>query len=387
MPTYQTPGIYPEEVYPEPPPTFYTGVPAFLGLALQGPFSAPEPLSFWAQFAETFGGYLEHGYLAYAVRGFFENGGRLCYVLRLDADKFEAEKFEAALREGLKTIAPMGTIDLVCVPDIMLEPADAPALQQMVVDHCEESGDRLAILDALNPHGKTTPDAIRKVKEQRRQLRGANAALYFPWIRIPDGPGSKISFMPPCGHVAGVYARTDERAGVHKAPANEDLAGVLDLAFHLTDPQQGPLNDAGVNCLRAFPGRGIRVWGARTLSQDPAWRYVNVRRLFLTAGRWIERATAGVPFEPNDFRLWVRVERELGAYFNDLFRRGALKGRTQDEAFYVKCNAETNPLEVREAGMVVTEVGLAPAIPNEFVVVRLIHGAGGVTISGPGRPA
>jgi phage tail sheath protein FI len=135
--------------------------------------------------------------------------------------------------------------------------------------------------------------------------------------------------------------------------------------------------------LRAFPGRGIRVWGARTLSSDPAWTYVSVRRLFLTACRWIERNMVGAVFEPNDPRLWTRISRELTAYFNDLFRQGALQGRTPQEAFYIKCDAETNPLEIREAGSVITEIGLAPGLPNEFVIVRIIHGASGVTITGP----
>jgi phage tail sheath protein FI len=183
-----------------------------------------------------------------------------------------------------------------------------------------------------------------------------------------------------------VYARTDQRIGVHKAPANDVLQGVLDLEVNLTDAQQDRLNPEGINCLRAFPGRGIRVWGARTLSRDPAWTYVNVQRLFLTAGRWIERNMSSAVFEPNDPRLWARVGRELTAYFNDLLRRGALRGRTPQEAFYVKCDAETNPPEVRDAGMVVTEIGLAPALPGEFVVLRVIHGASGVSIAGPLRP-
>jgi phage tail sheath protein FI len=153
----------------------------------------------------------------------------------------------------------------------------------------------------------------------------------------------------------------------------------------LTDALQAALNPIGVNAIRAFPGRGIRVWGARTLSSQAAWTYVSVRRIFLTAIRWIERNLGGVAFEPNDPQLWNRIGRELRVYFTALFRAGALQGRTPAEAFYVKCDAETNPPEVREAGRVVTEIGLAPASPNEFVVVRIIHGVGGVgaTLSGP----
>jgi phage tail sheath protein FI len=384
MPTYQTPGVYREEVFPAPAAELRTGVPAFLGVAGEVsqvadrvPFYQPWPLTLWPQFVQHFGRPWPGSYLAYAVRGFFENGGELCYVIHLD-DTVSAEE---ALRKGLAALEPLDTVDLVCAPDIMRNSTQVTALQQRVLDHCDKAGDRFAILDSL-------PDAdAQRVLEQRQGLKGANGALYFPWIRVPGGPASTQGFVPPCGHVAGVYARSDGRTGVHKAPANEELAGVLDLAVNLTDAQQGPLNQAGVNCLRAFPGRGIRVWGARTLAgqEQAEWTYVSVRRLFLTAGRWIERAVAGFVFEPNDFRLWVRVERELGAYLSDLFRRGALKGGTEEEAFYVKCDAETNPPEVREAGLVVTEIGLAPASPNEFVVVRLIHGASGVTIAGPTR--
>ena len=174
---------------------------------------------------------------------------------------------------------------------------------------------------------------------------------------------------------------------MHKAPANEVIEGAVDLETAVSDGIQGDLNPAGVNCLRAFPGRGIRVWGARTVSQENAWIYVNVRRLFLTAGRWIERSMAGVVFEPHNLKLWGRITRELTAYFLDLFRSGALKGATAQEGFFVKCDAETNPPEVRDAGLVVTQIGLAPLVPSEFVVVRIVLGASGMTIAGPAPPA
>jgi phage tail sheath protein FI len=149
---------------------------------------------------------------------------------------------------------------------------------------------------------------------------------------------------------------------------------------HLTDAEQALLNPEGVNALRAFPGRGIRVWGARTLSGNAEWTYVSVRRLFLTAARWIELNLAGAAFEPHDTRLWNRITRELTSYFEGLFRAGALQGRTAAEAFFVQCDGTTNPPEARETGQVVTVIGLAPAAPNEFVVVRIVHGAGGVDI-------
>jgi phage tail sheath protein FI len=173
--------------------------------------------------------------------------------------------------------------------------------------------------------------------------------------------------------VGGIFARTDARVGVFKAPANEEVFGVLDLDANVDDGVQGQLNPEGVNCLRAFPRRGIRVWGARTLSRDLNWRYVNVRRLFLTLRRWIDLNMTWANFEPNEPRLWVRIQRELTTYLNRLLQDGALKGATPAEAFYVKCDSETNPPELREVGQVVTEIGLAPQSPAEFIVVRIIH--------------
>src|SRR5262249_23111127 len=148
---------------------------------------------------------------------------------------------------------------------------------------------------------------------------------------------------PPCGHVAGIYSRSDQQAGVHKAPANEVVEGALDLRAILADDDIGRLSAEGVNCLRVSPGRGIRVWGARTLSADPAWRSVAARRFFVPMGGWLEAFLPQLAFEPNDVRLWVRVTRELTACLDGMLQAGALKGRTPAEAFFVKCDSETNP--------------------------------------------
>ena len=382
--TLRTPGVYKEDLVPTAAVALPTGVPVFLGFATEGEVNVPQRVTMWSQFVEK---YTAKGELAYAVRGFFDNGGSVCYVLRLENTTAPPDPVKA-VNTALATIEALDDIDLVCVPDVASLARSIPAslvyrLQRAVIRHCEALGNRFALLDAL-------PNAsVEQVLAQRRELQeqgftGANAALYYPWVTVPHfTAGSQPVSIPPCGHVAGVYARSDRLIGVHKAPANEVLAGVIDLERTVTNAHQEVLNPESINCLRAFPGRGIRVWGARTLSQEPAWSYVNVRRLFLTASRWIERAMAGVVFESNDFMLWVRIERELRAYFSTLFRRGALKGASEEEAFYVKCDAETNSPEVRAAGSVVTEIGLAPASPSEFVVVRLIHGPSGVTLNGP----
>jgi hypothetical protein len=201
------------------------------------------------------------------------------------------------------------------------------------------------------------------------QLEPINGALYFPWVQNT----SQGRFVPPCGYIAGVIARSDRTRGVFKAPANEEILSIFDLEVQVDDAIQGELNPIGINCLRAFPGRGIRVWGARTLSQDINWRYINVRRIFLTLSRWIDRNMLWATFETNSPFLWVRIQRELSDYLETLWQAGALKGQTIDQAFYVKCDAQTNPPELRDRGQVAIEVGLAPNAAAEFIIVRIVH--------------
>jgi phage tail sheath protein FI len=374
--SYQAPGVYREDVFPPPPAALLTGVPVFLGYAASGVVGQPLPLTMWPRFQQVLGPPLADGYLGAAVRGFFENGGSLCYVVRLE----DAGDPPTELTDGLEAAWDLDDADLVCAPDIMRqrkgepepEPAVVVASQAAVLADCQTTGGRFAVLDAVQ---RVKPD---DVQDQGDALTSDDGALYHPWLWVPD-PAGQPRYVPPCGHVAGAYAGSDQRVGVHKPPANEPLEGVLDLRVDLDPAAVGTLYEHGVNCLRALPGRGIRVWGARTLSDDPAWSSVGARRVLLTVGRWLERFMTGVVFEPNDVRLWVRVLRELTAYLEDLFERGALDGRTPEEAFYVKCDGETNPREVLDAGRVVAEVGLALAAPAEFVVVRVIAGASGVS--------
>ena len=384
----QAPGVYLQDVFPTPEPSLLTGVPAFLGYASQGAVNAPQPLTLWPQFGTEYGappvieaqsgGPSVTGFLACAVRGFFENGGLLCYVVRLDDN---ADSPLTGLRAGLAALDEIDSVDLVCAPDIMVwasstdtpDVAAATAMQAELLADCQRVCGRFAILDAV----LTSDPGI--VEQQRSALTAQAGALYHPWLWAPDAAGAP-RYTPPCGHVAGVYARSDQQPGVHKAPANEILEGVLDLRVILADDDVGRLYGNAVNCVRAMPGRGIRVWGARTLSDDPAWQHIGARRVFLTMSRWLERFMTGLVYEPNDIRLWVRIMRELTAYLDGLYQSGALKGRSPDEAFFVKCDSETNPPEVAGTGMVVTQVGVAVAAPAEFVVVRIIHGASGVSI-------
>lgn len=386
-------------------------------------FSAkPQRFTLWPQFLDTYGDLREYGLLVHAVRGFFENEGDLCYVQVMC---FEKPPTYATVTQALATLAPYDEFDLVCAPDLAwlavksaatarqaalaaqiptdeaVTAAKAAALevavlQAAVLEHCHTTGDRVAILDSLigdasllgkpgNDDDPDQPDA--GVQDQRRILTSNNGTLYYPWVRVQGGPAETGGCVPPCGHVAGVYNRCDRQIGVHKAPANELLRGVIELQRMLNNLEQEPLNDIGVNCLRVFARRGIRIWGARTLGNLEEWRYVNVRRVFLTAGRWIERNMRDIVFEPHTPQLWARVERDLTAYFTDLARRGAMLSSPDGGGFYVKCDAETNPPEMREAGCIVTEIGLAAAPPAEFIVVRVIHGPTGVQVESQVEPA
>jgi len=373
-----TPGVRWREVFPPPPRTLLTGVPVFLGRATTGPVS-PQRLTLWPQFEAAYGG-APDGFLADAVRGFFDNDGLLCYVVRLD----DARVGPDALAAALARLDDFDDIDLVCAPDLVTGtpwPAGgglAPVTdqQRVLLAHCRDRGDRFAILDAV-PTGDPAVAAAQCAALSGTD--GAFGALYYPWLWAPGRDG-RPRYLPPCGHLAGVYARSDQRVGVHRAPANEVVEGVVDLQVNLPGAAVGPLYEQRLNCLRALPGRGVRVWGARTLSTDPAWPDVNARRLVATVGRWIARFMTGLVHEPNDVRLWVRIMRELTAYLDGLFQRGALRGRTAAEAFFVKCDNETNPPEVLDAGLVVTEVGVAPTAPATFITVRVIGGASGVTV-------
>ncbi|MFF9402936.1 phage tail sheath family protein [Streptomyces sp. NPDC014646] len=288
-------------------------------------------------------------------------------------------------RTGLGGLEAVEEITTVAVPDLMsayerglLDLESVIAVQQGIITHCELMGDRVAILD---PPPGLSPQQIRAWRTDRANFDSKYATLYYPWIRVADASSGRARLVPPSGHIAGVWARNDESRGVHKAPANEVVRGAVALQTQLTKGEHDQLNPIGLNCIRSFPGRGIRIWGARTLASDPAWRYLNVRRLFNYLEESILAGTQWVVFEPNDDALWARIRRTVSAFLVNEWRKGALFGLTPEEAFYVKCDRETNPPESIDAGQVVCEIGVAPVKPAEFVVFRLSQlseGSGGV---------
>jgi len=283
-------------------------------------------------------------------------------------------------RTGFAGLEAVDEVTMLSVPDLVavyeqgiIDLEGLQAVQLAMIAHCELMGDRVAILDA--PPGLNA----QQVKEWRVDKAGYDskyATLYWPWVKVFDPLAGQAKFVPPSGHVAGIWARNDDTRGVHKAPANEVVRGAITLELNITKAEHDQLNPNGINCIRAFPGRGIRVWGARTISSDPSWRYLNVRRLFNYIEESIFEGTQWVVFEPNDMRLWGRVKRTINAFLLRVWRDGALFGATPDQAFFVVCDETNNPPEVRDAGQLIVDIGIAPVKPAEFVVFRIAQFSG-----------
>jgi phage tail sheath protein FI len=336
----------------------------------------------FADFEKYFGSFSvlpEHNRLAHGVYGFFNNGGTRCWVIRFNS---EADlSFDAF--EGIDEIA------LVAAPGIT-----SKALQQAIIDHCEGLADRFAILDSNEIEGfgarylqdQETLDPSADPTEANIKVADYSnfAATYFPFIKVFDVPTKRLDpksdgiiAVAPSGHMAGLYAHVDNTRGVHKAPANEVPRGVLGVTYQISKAIQDGLNPHGINCIRDMNG-DIRVWGARTLGGDlnMDYKYINVRRLMLFLEESIDEGTQWVVFEPNDRSLWAKIVRNVSAFLTNVWRDGALFGSTPQEAFYVKCDDETNPPEVRDLGRVITEIGVAPVKPAEFVIFRISQWAG-----------
>ncbi len=279
---------------------------------------------------------------------------------------------EPADRKGIYTLKNIDDISIVAIPGIYTQ-----HLQNKLIIHCETMNDRFAVLDSEEKAD------LDEIQTQRNFYDSKYAALYYPWIRVFDPLSGKRTNVPPSGYMCGIYARSDTERGVHKAPANEVVRGALGLEeFNgtkriITKGQQDILNPKGVNCIRAFRGRGIRVWGARTISSDSMWKYINVRRLFLFLEESIEDGTQWVVFEPNDQKLWARVKQTITQFLTRVWKDGALMGTTPEEAFFVKCDRTTMTQDDIDNGRLIVVIGVAPVKPAEFVIFRIAQWAGG----------
>lgn len=430
MATYTAPGVYVEEALPSVRPIAGVGTSTAGFVGVVGDVDMPEGpgtvvytladaglpvlVTSWEHFKNNFGDFQEGNQaLAHAVYGFFNNGGTRAWVARVaPAEPDEApdgeepdetpdetpdgtggegeDDGEVTLRVAAVSLASLptaqvdaGALDVAAIRAVLAEfegideialvlapgVTDETVLEE-VVSHCASVGDRFAILDGVPDPAALTPADVKGAV-------GATgyAAMYFPWITVFDpGSGGRIN-VAPSGHVAGVYARVDTARGVHKAPANEVIRGALGVRQRLGRNDSGVFNAAGVNTIREINGN-VTVWGARTLSDDAAWTYVNVRRFFLFLRESIDEGTQWAVFEPNTPALWSKITRNVTAFLTTVWRSGALFGNTPAEAFYVKCDADTNPPELRDLGQVVTEIGVSVVRPAEFVVFRVSQWAG-----------
>jgi phage tail sheath protein FI len=277
----------------------------------------------------------------------------------LNGNRTEVQGLEALETDPYRDVA------LVYAP---FHPGLEPLVGKAVIEHCERLRFRFAVVDTAK-----NQSAIGDIDPRTTITDSQYAATYYPWIKISDPQTGVLRLVPPGGHALGVYARTDIERGVFKAPANEIARGVVGLEYDITDGQQEQLNPRGVNVIRRFPGRGIRIWGARTLSSNGLWKHVPVRRLFVFLERSIYENTQWVVFEPNDDRLWARVKDTLRLFLRAQWRSGALFGRTEEEAFFITCDRTTMTQDDILNGRLICEIGIAPVRPAEFVVFRVFQ--------------
>lgn len=398
MPDYKTPGVYVEEAPSVSRPITGVGttIAGFVGTAPTPPKDPKEvlkPVNNWGEFKTYFGDKIDdkgnnnQNVLANAVFGFFYNGGTRCWVAHVAV---LSDNFQSAL-DSFKAI---DEISLVAVPLPFITPAETPAgtttgttagttaetpaettagtsagddnirkkINEAVLTHCETMKDRFAILDGKDEEGESEASTIYGGRKSKY------GAVYFPYLDLDvDGKGNYMH-MPPSGYLAGVYARVDTERGIHKAPANEVIRGVQRVRVPIDKIQQENLNYNNINVIRPFDGN-IRVWGARTINEN--LEYINVRRTLIYLMESIDKGTQWAIFEPNTPALWQKIIRNVSDFLLVQWRSGALFGNTPQEAFYVKCDAETNTPELREQGKLNAEVAVSIVKPIEFVVFTI----------------
>jgi phage tail sheath protein FI len=371
-----------------------TSVTAFVG---QAPDVAAHPgeavaVNNWSQFRTEFAAAdnLNSTALSHAVSGFFINGGSRAFIVNVaDVDAIVGNDRP---RTGLKLLEEIDEISILAAPG-RIDPASHEAL----ASHCEAQRDRVCILDlpdvkntellktvetvavptkekGKDAGGTAAPGAGSKSSAAARPRVSSFSTAYFPNIVVADAlhPNLPPVAVSPSGHIAGIWAATDGKRGVHKAPANVQVAGALNLTYRVTDSEQGDLNEKGINCIRFFSTEGILLWGARTLAEPSSeWKYVNVRRLLIMCEQSIKRNTSWVVFEPNDRSTQKSVASEVSRFLKNVYRDGALTGATAEEAFFVKCDSETNPPESVDLGQLVCVVGVAPVKPAEFIIFKI----------------
>ena len=354
---------------------------AFVGLAPAGPLDRAVRVESFEEFAATFGDpaqplpgpYLAGGKLAHAVRGFFRNGGHVCWVARA-AGAAGTATVDAHLDAGagLRLLAALDEPTIIAAPDAhgLAGGAQSAALvQRELVRVCERVVGRIALVDP--PSGLDAPAALRWRDDSH--IDSPSAAAYYPWVVVSDPATGQSTDAPPCGHAAGLWARVDERMGPHQAPTAEVVLATDGPAGDLSATEQHQLNRAGVNCLRAWPGPELRAWGACTMSGDPELRYLHRQRIVGHLAASIAQGTRWAAEEPNDAGLHDRLRTVIGAYLNQAWRAGALQGDAPAQAYFVRCDGELNDEQARAGGDVIVEVGLSVRRAGGFRVLRIAH--------------
>lgn len=329
-----------------------------------------------------------HHLLTHALKGFFDNGGTRAFVARVGSVE--------GLQKALDRFESIDDVAIIAAPGLPKMSDVWEALQSYAEDESHQNV--FAVLDApaIVNDGESNDFDVTKLQygsdDPKIPRKSAYAAYYFPHVEVTDpakrlqdsDPARNVApkyrgrcYVAPSGHIAGVYARTDEERGVHKAPANATVRGALEVKYYISKPKQELLNPQGVNCIRLLNGN-VTVWGARTIGGDwnGEWKYVSVRRFAGFLEESIDQGTQWVVFEPNDPNLWSKIILNITSFLTNVWRSGALFGLTPQEAFYVKCDAELNPPEVRDLGQVITEIGVAIVRPAEFVIFRITQSTG-----------
>ena len=366
------PGVYVEEVPSgvHPITGVSTSVTALVGPALRGPVNKAVRITSFSEFEQRFGGLSAKLETGYALRQFFLNGGQQAWVVRVAQNATLKQ-----LNAGLRALPQVESINLLALPGVT-----SPEAIALAASHAQQHRAFL-IVDA--PAGTKTPAAIGAAVRSLAFEPRSQAAIYFPWIKIPDPlKKGKLRRSPPSGTIAGLFARTDAQRGVWKAPAGMEatLTGVPELDYPLTDSENGMLNPRGINALRTFPRSGPVVWGARTLAGDDGlaseYKYIPVRRLALFLEASLDRGTQWAVFEPNAEPLWAQLRLHIGTFLNTLFRQGAFQAATPRDAYFVKCDRETTTQADLDAGRVNFHIGFAPLKPAEFVILKFTQRTG-----------
>lgn len=329
-----------------------------VNVKVRPPKEAIAPIDF---FRGVFGGEKEDD----EVKAIFKGGENGSAASITDND-FIGKDDGPGERTGIQAFLDITDVNIMAVPGI-----SSLNVQLSLVNHCENLSSRFAVID-MPLRDKSVPDVLKF----RDSFDSDYCALYHPWIKTFDPLDKKDIFIPPSGSVMGIFARSDNSRGVHKAPANEVVANCTGLSVNYSVGEQDLLNPKGVNLIRKFPGAGIRVWGARTASSKPLWKYVNVRRLFIYLEESIKNNTSWVVFEPNEAGLWSRVKRTIELFLENVWRSGGLAGGSTSDAFFVDIGPNTMTKEDIDMGRLICVIGVAPVKPAEFVIFRITQKTG-----------